>query len=85
MDDDAKIDASRPERDGLNPAGPADAAAAPVAGDDVDVASLRRSRGEPGKHEGSWGHPRLGSSSFRLFMIVTTNVAQAVSELQLWP
>lgn len=50
VDDDAKVDASRPERDGLNPAGPADAAAAPVAGDDVDVASLRRSRGEPGKH-----------------------------------
>ena len=47
VDDNANIDATAAQRDGLDSAGSAHAAAAPVARDDVDISVFRCSRNEP--------------------------------------
>ena len=47
MDDNAKVDATASQRDGLDSTGSAHTATAPVARDDVDVSVLRCSRNEP--------------------------------------
>ncbi len=49
MDDNAKVDATASQRDGLDTTGSADTAAATVSGHDVDVSILRCSRNEPKK------------------------------------
>jgi hypothetical protein len=47
MDDDAEVDAALAEGHGLQAASPAHAAAAAVAGNNVDVGALGRARNEP--------------------------------------